>query len=282
MLNEMLVSEVPKLAGAIALVDSPRWPSDLDWSKASTGVCSRSGKPGRRTAEPSPEQNRKEMTPRGSYQTGIGGATNSPHGRAIDAGLRALVSKLRGESTDCALKPLSLFPTPPMNYFGAHLNLPTCKPHLRLLGEALFGAALNRDYGLASGGIFTRFMIAGFATYQALKRTCAEVYECYPDLQFRLWCRGQQLFSKNASTRSVALASRIRILSALACELEVSGFHNIRRMDEADAAILALSTFAARRRGATLIFENNQEGSFLVAMDEPDANYLHLSYLDLA
>jgi len=235
LLSLMLADKVPELRGAIVLVDSPRWPSDLDWSKA-----------------------------------GVVASTHSKHGREIDMGLRALFRTLRKLDANSTLATLSMFPTPPMRYFGAHLNTATCKPHLRMLGQELFGQALNHDYGAASGGIFTRFMIAGFATYRALEAVGANVYECYPDLQFRLWCRRHRIFSKQKG-RTAALASRIRVLSALARRLDVSGSRQVQRLDEADAAILALSIIAARQYGAIFILENPYEGRFMVALDEPEA-----------
>ena len=234
-LSLMLAEKVPELRGAIVLVDSPRWPSDLDWSKA-----------------------------------GVVAATHSKRGREIDVGLRALVYTLHKLDANSTLTTLSMFPTPPMRYFGAHLNSATCKPHLRMLGQELFGEALNHDYGAASGGVFTRFMIAGFATYRALEAIGAEVYEGYPDLQFRLWHRRHRLFSKQKGKTS-ALASRIRVLSALARRLDVSGSRQVQRLDEADAAILALSIIAARQYGAIFILENPYEGRFMVALDEPEA-----------
>jgi hypothetical protein len=236
-LGAMLMDKAPQLRDAIVLVDSPRWPRDLDWS-----------------------------------QPGVVAATHSRRSREIDVGLRALVCALRKLGSNSTLTPLSMFPTPPMRYFGANLNTASCKPHLRVLGQALFGEALNRDYGPAIGGIFTRFMIAGFATYRALAGTDAEVYECYPDLQFRLWYRRHQLFSKKSTSgRTAALASRLGVVSGLARRIGVSGSNQIQRLDEADAAILALSVAAARQQGATFIFENACEGSFMVALDEPEA-----------
>ena len=68
------------------------------------------------------------------------------------------------------------------------------------------------------------------------------------------------------------------MLSALARRLGVSGFRQIRRLDEADAAILALSVIAARKHGETLIFENSREGRFMVALDEPEAQRLEEGY----
>ena len=161
-----------------------------------------------------------------------------------------------------------MFPTPPMAYFGAQLNAATCKPHLRSLGQTLFGDALTRDHGPPSGGIFTRFMIAGFATYRALDTVAGELYECYPDLQFRLWCGGQLLSSKNsAGGRRAALESRVRVLSTLVSRLGVYQFPQIRRIDQADAAIMALSAAAAQSEGALMVVQNAYEGRFMVALD---------------
>jgi len=264
LLGAMLADKVPQLHLSTVLGDSPRWPRDLNWSKASNG-----GRGGRS----------EQTSLRDANKTGVAAATRSHRSREIDDGLRVLAFRLRESGANSALTALSMFPTPPMRYFGAHVNSATCKPHLRMLGQTLFGASLNRDYGPPSGGIFTRFMIAGFATYRALETIGAEAYECYPDLQFRLWCRHHRLFAKNSTSgKAAALASRIRVLSALARRLGVSGFRQIRRLDEADAAILALSVIAARKHGETLIFENSREGRFMVALDEPEAQGLEEGY----
>jgi hypothetical protein len=289
LLGPMLADKVPELCGAIVLVDSPRWPSDLDWSKTTSGGrCGRSEEPRPTALGQSLERSRRETSlpsgdacgaerrslrrafTMGPQNTGVVAITRSKRGREIDIGLRALVHTLRKPGTNSTLTTLSMFPTPPMRYFGAHLNTATCKPHLRMLGQELFGQTLNRDYGPASGGIFTRFMIAGFATYRALEAIGAEVYESYPDLQFRLWCRRHRIFSKKKG-RTAALASRIRVLSALARRLGVSGSRQVERLDEADAAILSLSIVAARQYGTLFILENPCEGRFMVALDEPEA-----------
>jgi Protein of unknown function (DUF429) len=238
-LSKMLQARVPQLRGAIVLVDSPRWPRDLDWSNPQITV-----------------------------------ATDFKTSREIDRGLRALVSRLHGLRANPALT-LSMFPTPPMSYFGAHIKQESCKSHLRLFGHALFGETVNRDYGPALGGTFTRFMISGFATYRALQNIAAGVYESYPDLQFRLWCRGRQLISKKRG-RAASLPSRIRVLGALARQLAITGLGGLKQMDEADAAILALGTAAARQHGAIVTIDNATEGSFLIALDAPDARYLAL------
>src|SRR5262249_52965315 len=127
-LRSMLTRTVPKLYGAIVLVDSPRWPRDLDWSKApAADRCGGNARMSLRTADRTPSQ------------------LSSTRGRDIDASLRALAGALSAFDAHCTLRSVSLFPTPPMAYFGAQLNVGTCKPHLRSLGQTLFGSALNRD-----------------------------------------------------------------------------------------------------------------------------------------
>jgi hypothetical protein len=264
-LRAMLTETVPELYGAIVLVDSPRWPRDLAWPKATLeNRCGRN----------------MPMSLRDTDRTS--GPRSFTRGREIDASLRALVAALRSLNAGCTLRSISMFPTPPMTYFGAQLNFANCKPHLRSLGQALFGDALNRDYGPPSGGIFTRFMIAGFATYRALDPVAGELYECYPDLQFRLWCGGQVLTSKNSTEgRRAALESRVRVLSTLVSRLGIHRFPQIQRIDEADAAILALSTAAAQSYGALLVIQNAYEGKFMVALDGPEAQRFQSRLLEV-
>jgi Protein of unknown function (DUF429) len=246
LLSRMLIAHVPQLRDAVVLVDSPRWPADLDWSRS-----------------------------------GVVNAEKPRPGRAIDVALRAFARELRRRGANQSLSPLAMFPTPPLRYFGAHLNLLTCKPHLRVLGRALFGNVLDVEFGPATGGIFTRFMIAGFAAYRALVAIGAETYECYPDLQFRLWCGRRRLPAKNAagpSARAIALAARVRIVRRLACELGVTGSSSIERLDQADAAILSVSTAAARSQGAIVVFDKPGEGGFLVALKDADARRFDTFY----
>jgi hypothetical protein len=125
-------------------------------------------------------------------------------------------------------------------------------------------------------------MVAGFATYRALDGVTDHLYESYPDLQFRLWCGRQLLSSKNsAEGRRAALKSRLRIVSALVNRLGIHQFPQIQRIDEADAAILALSTAAAQSEGALLVIQNPYEGKFLVALDGPEAQRFQSRLLEV-
>src|SRR6266436_1351469 len=153
-----MIDIAPELAApAIALVDSPRWPSDLDWSK------------------PTP----------------VARAGNV-RGRLLDAHLRALMGHVGGNGhTGAALRRLSMFPTPRFEYFAR------------------------------GGAIFTRFMLSGFAAYRALERIGAAAYECYPDLQFRLWAHGTELPPKGDHRN--ALTVRTRINARIARNLGLRG-----------------------------------------------------------
>ena len=237
-LARLIAAAAPSLEHrAVALVDSPRWPCDLDWS--ANGVKPRSGHAG---------------------------------GREIDAALRAIVKQLRALGGRPRLTPLSMFPTPRFDYFRARIMAAACKPHLRAMGRELFGAALRGNFGALTGGTFTRFMISGFATYRALAAIGVETYEGYPDLQFRLWAGRAELPPKR--NRGAALRARRRIVRRMADALGISCGDRIDTLDAADAAMLALSAATARRDGRVVVVENCAEGRFLVALDHADARGL--------
>jgi hypothetical protein len=249
-LADRILQRVPHLReGAIALVDSPRWPVDLDCSSA--GVVRRRGD----------------------------GGDEYAGGRQIDRRLRALVKQLLEQGAGPPLRPLALFPTPRMEYFARHGRHPALKPHLRAFARELFGGALEEYGGAPAGGTFTRFMIAGFATYRALERIGVRAYETYPDLQMRLWSDSPQLPPKSGR-KAAAVAARRAINHGVAARLGITGAEKIRTLDEADAAIVALSAAAARRDGANLIVEISAEGVFMTALNAAHAARLNLEALD--
>ncbi len=237
-----IIDIAPELAApAIALVDSPRWPCDLDWSK------------------PTP----------------VARAMNV-RGRLLDAHLRALMGHVGGNGpTGAALRRLSMFPTPRFEYFARCAASPACKPHLRALACELFADTFDghgRGEAPRGGAIFTRFMLSGFAAYRALERIGAAAYECYPDLQFRLWAHGTELPPKGDHRN--ALTVRTRINARIARNLGLRGAEQIATMDQADAAILALSTAAALRFGMVAVIEEPAEGHFAVALGASHARRL--------
>ncbi len=258
-LRGLLAREVPELCQAIILVDSPRWPRDLRNRNPLPNAL-------RHECCFSLERSLSKRVP-ARHQSLSDANSTSAKARKIDVALRLIVATLREQNHQSRLGPLQMFPTPVMSYFLRHLTTTTCKTHLRLLGKGLFGEALNRTYGSPNGGIFTRFMICGFATYQALAAISSNVYESYPDLQFKLWRGNQVIFSKKGRAgRTAALTSRSQVLGALAYQLRVQELPPINHLDAADAAILALSGAAAIRERSTLIIEHPEEGSFLLAL----------------
>ena len=239
-LRRRILAAAPELgaSGAIALVDSPRWPRDLDLAE-------------------------------GGGVREIGGASA---GRKIDTRLRAMVGRLGLRKAGGAPFSLSLFPTPRFEYFAACVLDPRCKPHLAALGRELFGDAIEKaSPGIApvGGRVFTRFMLSGFAAYRATDGIGVESYEAYPDLAFRLWAGGAEIPPKSAG-RS-ALEARVRINRRLAEAIGCRGASRIATLDEADAAVLALSAAKAWRCGAIAVIEEACEGRFALAIDGDQA-----------
>jgi len=157
-----------------------------------------------------------------------------------------------------------MFPTPDSAYFYAQIAAPSGKPHLRALGAAIFGATPSAR--APYGGSFTRFMLAGFAAYRALEKLGVSCFESYPDLQFRLWNGGRRLPSKISGGRAAALSARDRIVRELAVRLKISCGVSARSLDQADAAILALSAAAGLRRGGAVTIEHPAEGRFWLTL----------------
>jgi hypothetical protein len=257
-----LRSTAPELANAIAIVDSPAWPADCDLSSE-----------GLEKHRPHAAKQSSRIAKRVS-QSGVG--------REIDGHLRRLIFDLRATGKLPALRPLALFPTPAFDYFARQILHDRCKPHLRAIGRELFALPQDGRRRRLIGGTFTRFMIAGFAAHRALRTICAQVYEGYPDLQFRLWCDESDLPPKKGRratagrprvTAAAALAVRLRIIEALAGE--ISGHRDVKRIDEADAAVLAFGATAAAARGVVGVIEVRAEGNFMIAIPSdvplPDA-----------
>jgi hypothetical protein len=236
---------------ATALVDSPRWPRDLDWSR---GTLKR---------DPAPRGREVDAVLRQIFRTLVA--------MPADKGVLAVKVRMRG---------LSMFPTPRYDYFARCARDPRCKPHLSAIAAELFGAFLNDDgdaRGLApsGGAIFTRFMLAGFATYRALERLGVQGFESYPDLQLRLSSPSTELPPKGR--RAEALAARRRIVASLAARLRLHDTLVPANLDQADAATLALAAAVAARSGTLWVISNPCEGRFMLALDARQARHLGLS-----
>jgi len=174
---------------------------------------------------------------------------------------------------------LWLFPTPPTRYFTECVLHPACKPHLRSMGEQMFGPLESQaqiSAQLTGGALFTRFMIAGFAVYQALARIGVNAYEGYPYLGFRLWMnQDDELPAKKKTSNSyaAALEARCRILDRIKLPAKFR-MAPPATYDEADTAILAASVAAASRDGSIFQIRDRAEGSFIFALDRLDAAYV--------
>ncbi|HZP44430.1 MAG TPA: DUF429 domain-containing protein [Candidatus Binataceae bacterium] len=215
---------------ALALVDSPRWPRDLDSSQSALRF-------------------RVPVVP----------------GRLIDERLRRLAADVR--TAGLTRLSLAMFPTPPLAYFLGQISAVRCKPHLRALGSAMFATRRARPQGDPGGGTFTRFMIVGFAVYRALERIGVRCYEGFPDLQFRLWHGNRHLPSKvKAADRRAALNARLAVVTTLAARLGLDGAACARTLDQADAAILALSAAAPRLVSRAIVIEHQAEGRFWLTL----------------
>ncbi len=216
------------LGGAVALIDSPRTPRDVDCSNSK--LVSR---------------------------------IDAPPARVIDASLRELLRA----TCDGALRPLSMFPTPRAGYFAGCVAKSDCKPHLREIAKELLASVVRipaaSKTGSVAGGTFTRFMLAGFGVFPALERVGVRVFEAYPDLQMRLWCDGAFLPPKRM--RNDALVARRNICERLAALVKVTNFATPRTLDEADAAVLALSAAASASAGALIELHCPPEGRFAIA-----------------
>jgi hypothetical protein len=216
--------------GWLVLIDSPRWPLDLDCSQGTVG-------------------------PR--YPV--------PTARALD---RALREMLHGSGEHGAIR-LSMFPTPEHDYFYRCASSVSCKPHLRSIYCRLFksipseATAIGAVDGSVRGGTFTRFMLAGFLAFRAWEALGVQTIEAYPDLQFRLW--NHRLLPKRAG--KAALAQRLGINRKLRRMLDVGRSPMTIGLDQADAEVLALTAMAAVGQGNLASLEHPAEGRFLITFN---------------
>jgi hypothetical protein len=243
-LADAIVSAAPILrrAGAVALIDSPRWPRDLDLSASG-------------------------LAPKGRCHR------DHPPGRLIDAQLHQVVRAIRAGSLSRPVLGLWMFPTPASEYFARCAAAPRCPPHLAGLARALFGgpAAARFSAPAPSGGqTFTRFMLTGFAAFRALEAAGVASFESYPDLVYRLWTREPRLAAKHRG-KSQALAARSMIVRAIASELRLEVGAQLDGLDRADAAMLALGAAAAARDGAIALIGVPCEGRFALPLRPSDA-----------
>lgn len=191
--------------------------------------------------------------------------------RDIDTMLRAIVARINLVRSPGARIQLSMFPTPPLEYFIRCAADAKCKAHLGAIAHTLLRITPRRSPAtLRNGGwIFTRFMLAGFAVYHALERLGVEAFEAYPYLAFSLWKSGAEPLPPK-SARRAALARRRKIIVRLGKEAGIE-VPSPATLDEADAAALTLTAIAASsaKRGA-LALEGACSGRFLLPLRPED------------
>jgi hypothetical protein len=222
--------------GAIALVDSPRNPRR--WNP----------RPGRAVAAP-------------------------PGGRAIDADLHGIVRAINCKRERGAELALSMFPTPPGDYFVRCADDPGCRPHLAAFAREVLGIKPGApDPGAArrgGGWLFTRFMLSGFATFRALDLLGACAFESYPYLAFALHKAADERLPPKSAGRD-ALAQRIRMIARLAREAGLAEIPPVANLDQADAAVLALTAALGAKGGRLYCVSAPDEGRFLFSVTRPD------------
>ncbi|SRR5579875_892040 len=234
-MRERIAAAAPELgSGALAIVDSPRWPRDqaLD--------------------------DRVRATNRG---------------RDIDFALRRLMAVLSaawpalGRLSMYPTPPLAYFIAciadarckPHLRALGRALFAAHQRREQRPAGT---------DAPVRGGMLFTRFMIAGFAAFRALESVGVEVCESFPDLQFRLAAPTRRLIAKSGGRR--ALAMRQRIVRQLSRRLEIEA-STPPTLDFADAAIMALGARLTIRCGAMIELRSPAEGNFVLTLSPEQA-----------
>ncbi len=240
-LRRRIAEAAPELGrGAVALIDSPHLPRDLDLARAT--------------------RQRRDSAPRS---------------RALDAALRELLVR----RSDGIARPFrwSLFPTPRVEYFARCANSANCKPHLLAIAHELLGAfipaATRRVPPAVTGGaIFTRFMLAGFACYPVLTRMGVEPLESYPTLVFNLWSSDGPVPPKGK--RGEALEAGRTIVERLRRVVGVPRPVAAKNLDQADAAVLALAAAAASRGDSLVVLGHPAEGRFAVPLPPRPARRL--------
>src|SRR5215472_132449 len=190
--------------------------------------------------------------------------------RDLDLMLRLAVAAVNRTRSPAQHVRLSLFPTPAADYLARCASAAACKPHLVCIAREL----RLTDKGTKSvppgrGWLFTRFMLAGFATHRALEQLGVDTFESYPYLAFSLWKSGSERLPPKSDRRAASQARRA-ILARLTrgCRLAAPV---AKSLDEADAAVLAITAhLSATGHGGALTFHSQVHGRFLLALSTRD------------
>jgi hypothetical protein len=197
--------------------------------------------------------------------------TDPDRERAIDSFLRATVAHINAERPRENRIVLAMFPTPTRETFAEFAAALDCKPHLRSFAQAVFGKSIGVDSAAAigAGRIFTRFMLAGFATHRALESLRVDAFEGYPYLVFCLWKPAHVRLPPKRECG--ALAMRLKILDQMVSQAGFGPLAPPSSIDLADATALAMSAEAARANGSILSISHLAEGRLLVPLPQSSA-----------
>jgi hypothetical protein len=190
--------------------------------------------------------------------------------RDLDVMLRLTLAALNRARSSAEYVRLSLFPTPAADYFARCASATACKPHLiRIARELRLTGKQSKSAPRGRGWLFTRFMLAGFATHRALEELGVETFESYPYLVFALWKSASERLPPKSERRAASDARRA-ILARLtrSCQLTAPV---TKSLDEADAAVMAVTAhLSATGRGGALTFHSQMHGTFLLALSPRD------------
>src|SRR5215472_6685804 len=190
--------------------------------------------------------------------------------RDLDVMLRRAVVAMNRARTPAEYVRLSLFPTPAANYFARCASATTCKPHLISIARELRLTDQEKtSVPRGRGWLFTRFMLAGFATHRALEQLGVDTFESYPYLVFALWKGASERLPPKSDRRAASNARRAIVARLTrSCRLTAPV---AKSLDEADAAVLAVTAhLSATGRGGALTFHSQVHGRFLLALSTQD------------
>jgi hypothetical protein len=190
--------------------------------------------------------------------------------RDLDRMLRAAVAAINRSRNSAEQVRLSLFPTPAADYFAQCASATACKPHLlRIARELRLTVKRTNSVPKGRGWLFTRFMLAGFATHRALHQLGVDTFESYPYLVFSLWKIASEALPPKSARRAASKARQV-ILARLTKRCRITA-PVAKSLDEADAAVLAITAhLAATGRGGALTFHSEMHGRFLLPLSTPD------------
>jgi hypothetical protein len=198
-----------------------------------------------------------------------------PSGRAIDATLREIVRRVNAQRGSDQPVSFSLYPTPDISYFGDGSIYDRRKPYLLSIAREVLGIEPGAGRGGPGGGrLFTRFMLVGFAVYRAAQRLGLEAVEGFPHLSFAMWLRAGEIlpakrYPPSAFAARRAIAERLASMGRMRIRWDDSRSMR-RRLDQSDAAVLALTAAIGAASGRLYSVAAPGEGRFLLPISGRD------------